>query len=92
MAGKALADQRPLPGSLREAQREWYGREICMGDCNHSRPDCVEADRITECMKEMSLALQREMNEAVPMFRTQQEHDEYWADLKHASGEVPNGK
>jgi len=58
-----------------------------MGGCDHYRPDCLESDRITECMKEMSRELRLEMNEAVPQFRSQREYEEYRADVMHASGE-----
>jgi len=87
MAGKALADQRPLPGSLREAQREWYGREICMDGCDHYRPDCLESDRLADCMENMDARLRREMDEAVPRFRNRQEYEEERADVMHSSGE-----
>ena len=73
--------------SHREAQQEWYRREICMGGCEDRSPACMEADQLTECMKDMPYKLRLEMNEAVPMFRSRRERDEYWADLDHASGE-----
>ena len=81
------AHKPPLPDSHWKAQRDWYGREICMDGCDHRSPTCVEADQLTECMKDMSRELRLEMNEAVPQFRSQREYDEYWADLHHASGE-----
>ena len=83
----AALERPPLPGSLREAQREWYWNEICMGGCDHHSPSCLEADRLTDCMKDMPYKLRLEMNEAVPQFRSQREYDEYWADLHHVSGE-----
>ena len=83
----AALEKPPLPDSYWKARREWYQQEICMGGCDHHSPSCVESDRITECMKDMPYKLRLEMNEAVPTFRSQREHDEYWADLKHASGE-----
>jgi len=73
--------------SHREAQREWYWNEICMGGCDHHSPSCLEADRLTDCMKDMPYKLRLEMNEAVPQFRSQREYEEYRADVMHASGE-----
>ena len=79
--------ERPLPDSYWKARREWYRREICMEGCDHHSPSCLESDRITECMKDMPYKLRLEMNEAVPMFRSRQEYEEYRADVMHASGE-----
>ena len=81
------AHKPPLPDSYWKARREWYQQEICMGGCDHHSPSCLEADRLTDCMKDMPYKLRLEMNEAVPQFRSQREYDEYWADLHHASGE-----
>ena len=77
----------PLPGSRLKDQREWYWNNICMGGCDHYRPDCLESDRLADCMKNMDARLRREMDEAVPRFRTRQEYEEYRADVMHASGE-----
>ena len=80
--------ERPRMSDTRaEAQRGWYWNEICMGGCDHYRPDCLESDRLADCMKNMDARLRREMDEAVPMFRSRRERDEYWVDLHHASGE-----
>ena len=86
----AALEMPRMTDSRLEAQRAWYWNEICMGGSDHYSPDCLESDRLADCMRDMDPRLRREMNEAVPQFRTQQEHDDYWADLKHASGEGPD--
>ena len=80
--------ERPRMSDTRaEAQRGWYWNEICMGGCDHHRPECLESDRIADCMENMDARLRREMNEAVPQFRSRQEYEEDRADVMHASGE-----
>ena len=80
--------ERPRMSDTRaEAQRAWYWENICMDGCDHYRADCLESDRLAECMANMDYRLRLEMNEAVPRFRNKQEYEEERADAMHSSGE-----
>ena len=89
----AALEMPRMTDSRLEAQRAWYWNEICMGGCDHYRPDCLESDRLADCMRDMDPRLRREMDEAVPRWRNREEYEEYRADVMHASGEeAPDGR
>ena len=80
--------ERPRMSDTRaEAQREWYWNEICMGGCDHYRPDCLESDRLADCMENMDARLRREMNLAVPSIQSREDYESQRADDMHSSGE-----
>ena len=77
-----------MADSRRKDQREWYWHNICMGGCDHYRPECLESDRLADCMANMDARLRREMNEAVPSLQSKRDYEEQKADDMHSSGEV----
>ena len=73
--------------SRAEDQREWYWNNICMGGCDHYRPECLETDKIADCMSHMDYRLRLEMNLEVPSYQSKEDYESQKADNMHSSGE-----